>query len=231
MGVDINNDGCGEPVLNHKKPNVGKTVPKFELQTSDEFDAPKLGLQWQWHAVPNPAWYSLSAQKGYIRLYAWPSPTELGNLYFTSNLLLQKLTAPAFSSVTKLSMNSSLPNERAGLTIMGNKYSFICLQKTKTAYRISLYEGEYQNKGYIPKEIYGTDTDKNTAWLKVQVFNNGTCSYSYSLDGNTFNPIDHVSELSKGVWIGAKIGIFCLNPNIMEGNGYADFDYFRISGN
>jgi beta-xylosidase len=231
MGVDINGDGCGEPVLSYKKPDVGKNYPKVELQTTDEFDEPKLGLQWQWQAAPNSAWYSLTAQKGNIRLYAWPSHTESGNLYYTPNLLLQKLTAPGFSAITKLKLNSSLPGERAGLTIMGSKYSFICLQKSEYSHRLILYEGEYQNYGSIPKEIFGIDTEKNIVWFKVQVFENGTCSYSYSLDGNIFEQITHISKLSKGVWIGAKVGIFCQNPNIMKGNGYADFDFFKILEN
>jgi hypothetical protein len=31
-----------------------------------------------------------------------------------------------------------------------------------------------------------------------------------------------------GVWIGAKVGLFCINPNINKRNGFADFDWFRF---
>ena len=51
MGIDENGEGCGLPVLSHKKPNVGKTYPVESPQTSDEFNDSKLGLQWQWQAA------------------------------------------------------------------------------------------------------------------------------------------------------------------------------------
>jgi hypothetical protein len=33
---------------------------------------------------------------------------------------------------------------------------------------------------------------------------------------------------AKRTWIRAKIGIFCLSPNIVKSRGYADFDFFRV---
>jgi hypothetical protein len=38
IGVDKDGDGCGEPVLTYKKPNVGKNYPICTPQESDEFD-------------------------------------------------------------------------------------------------------------------------------------------------------------------------------------------------
>jgi Beta-xylosidase len=38
IGVDKDGDGCGEPVLTYKKPNVGKTYPICTPQESDEFN-------------------------------------------------------------------------------------------------------------------------------------------------------------------------------------------------
>jgi beta-xylosidase len=61
IGKDNNNDGIGEPVMTYKKPNVGKTYPIENPQTSDEFNSDKLGLQWQWWANPQPEFYSLTA--------------------------------------------------------------------------------------------------------------------------------------------------------------------------
>ena len=50
IGVDKDEDGCGEPVTTYKKPNVGKTYPIATPPESDEFNTRHLGLQWQWHA-------------------------------------------------------------------------------------------------------------------------------------------------------------------------------------
>ena len=50
IGIDKDGDGCGEPVLTYKKPNVGQTYPICTPQESDEFDGYTLSPQWQWHA-------------------------------------------------------------------------------------------------------------------------------------------------------------------------------------
>src|SRR5262245_42210778 len=42
----IGNDG--EPVLKHRKPNVGRNWPAITPADSDEFSGNGLGLQWQW---------------------------------------------------------------------------------------------------------------------------------------------------------------------------------------
>jgi hypothetical protein len=31
-----------------------------------------------------------------------------------------------------------------------------------------------------------------------------------------------------GLWIGAKVGIFTINPNLRESDGFAEFDWFRV---
>ena len=46
IGADPNGDGRGEPVIRHRKPDVGREYPVQALQTSDEFDdGDKLALQ------------------------------------------------------------------------------------------------------------------------------------------------------------------------------------------
>ena len=56
IGTDKDGDGCGEPVLTYRKPNVGKTYPVCTPQESDEFDGYTLSPQWQWHANINEKW-------------------------------------------------------------------------------------------------------------------------------------------------------------------------------
>lgn len=43
-------DGCGEPVLRYKKPEVGAAYPIDTPEDSDFFEGDRLGLQWQWNA-------------------------------------------------------------------------------------------------------------------------------------------------------------------------------------
>ena len=64
MGENIDTGLCGQPVMRHKKPNVGKEYPVSTIPTSDDFSSDKLGLQWQWQANPKEEWYSLTENKG-----------------------------------------------------------------------------------------------------------------------------------------------------------------------
>src|ERR1700744_443794 len=76
IGEDKEDSGVGQPVLTYKMPNVGKKYPATGPQTSDEFSSPALGLQWQWQAAPQAAWYSLTAHPGSVRLNAIANPTD-----------------------------------------------------------------------------------------------------------------------------------------------------------
>jgi len=74
IGNDADGDGKGEPVIRHRKPNVGREYPVQAPQTSDEFAQNKLGLQWQWHANPLDDWLSLATRRGWLRLKAVSRP-------------------------------------------------------------------------------------------------------------------------------------------------------------
>jgi beta-xylosidase len=121
MGMDINNDGIGEPVMERQKPNVGKVYPVAIPQTTDEFETDELGLQWQWHANQHEEWYSLTQAPGSIRLFSVRNPTQSGNLWRVPNLLLQKFPAPSFTVYTQIIFKPELIGEKAGLVIMGKE--------------------------------------------------------------------------------------------------------------
>ena len=69
IGIDKDEDGCGEPVLFYKKPDVGKKYSVCTPQESDEFNSQNLSPQWQWNANINEKWMFCNGQNGYIRLY------------------------------------------------------------------------------------------------------------------------------------------------------------------
>src|SRR5690606_7704322 len=166
----------------YKKPDVGrKTHPVVSPQTSDNFNASELGLQWQWQAAPNKEWYSLSQNKGFMRLNAVSNPTDSGSLFYVPNMLLQKFTAPAFTAITKLTFNSNLDGDRAGLTIAGNAFTFLCLEKQDSRNELAIYEGKRENRKFLnPKKLLSLPINTNTVWMKVQVTEEAFYRYSYS---------------------------------------------------
>jgi Beta xylosidase C-terminal Concanavalin A-like domain len=72
------------------------------------------------------------------------------------------------------------------------------------------------------------DTDGKAVTLRVEVQDGGACVFSFAGDGGIFTRVDNVFQARSGEWIGARLGLYCLNPN--EGLcGHADFDFFRFS--
>ncbi len=228
MGVDINNDGIGEPVMEFQKPNVCKEYPITIPQTSDDFDSEEPGLQWQWHANPQDDWFSLTANPGQLRLYSIQNLTQNGNLWFVPNLLLQKFPAPAFAAKTEVTMNADQINEKAGLVVMGEKWAFVALTKTEQGLMLGMYTGTYDRENDATELIEAVPLKSTSCLLKVIVADTAQCQFYYSLNGRKFIPIGQPFTATKGRWVGAKVGLFNVNPNMAESNGYADFDWFRV---
>ena len=227
-GIDITGDGIGEPVKTFKKPDIRKSYPVVIPQTSDEFNDEKIGLQWQWHANPQKKWYSFEADQGKIRLFAVKNLSQNGNLRMVPNLLLQKFPAPAFSVTTEITFNGDKNGDRAGLVIMGKTWAYLVIEKTETENILSVYKGEYTQCEDQTKQIERIELKGNICYLKVEVENTGSYNFFYSFDNNKFSPITSGFKAKEGVWIGAKVGIFCLSTSIPESKGYADFNWFRF---
>lgn len=230
IGVDKDGDGTGEPVDSYKKPDIGKVYPVAVPQTSDDFNSKKLGLQWQWQAAVQQSWYSLNVRKGFIRLNAVSNPIDNGNLTHAGNALLQKFTAPVFTATTKVEFHGNKEGESAGITVMGNYYTYLAIEKNADGNNFVLYEGERDWEWLkIPKAVSSKSVATETVWLRVQVTENAKVKYSYSLDGIKFHPIGDIYGAREGTWIGAKVGIVCISRNKGVSAAYADFDEFRIS--
>lgn len=238
MGQDINGDGIGEPVEEQNKPETAsaalKELPTLVPQTSDEFDTDTLGLQWQWQANPQSEWLSLNVeQPGHLRLYAARNLTQFGNLHFVPNLLLQKFSSPAFSATTKVTFHPADINDKSGLVVMGRQWAYVALYKTLEEVRLGMFTGtyeQYDDATRVLESFPAVASGKNQYdyYLRVTVEEGGVCLFSYSLDGVQFKMLGEEFQAVQGVWVGAKVGLFSLNPNIMPSLGYADFDWFRM---
>ncbi len=230
IGDDSDKDGCGIPYLTHKKPNVGKVESRVVTPaTTDEFNSEKIGLQWQWHGAWKSEWYSLTANKGHMRLYPMAAPSDEGNLHFVANQMLQKLPAPSFMATTKFDVSALEEGERAGLAVMGRNNSCIAVERREGKLKIVLQSAKFVNCGYAPREDKAIDVTSSTLYLRMNVTPELKCYYSYSEDGKTFTSLEeHTYGVGKGVWIGGKFGLFCINPNVMNGKGHVDVDYFRV---
>jgi len=228
MGTDPDGDGTGEPVLTHKKPNVGRTWPAVTPPDSDEFDAAGLGLQWQWHANPQPSWAFPSGPLGFLRLFNVPLPEGHRNLWDVPNLLLQKFPAPEFTATTKLAFTPRTEGEKTGLVVMGADYAYVSVRNTSGGLVVSQTVCKDADKQGVEKESPAVPFKGGTLYLRVRVSAGAVCDFGYSADGKTFAPVGEPFKARQGRWIGAKLGLFAARTGATREYGYADFDWFRF---
>ena len=246
MGVDADGNGIGEPVLTYKKPNVGKVYHIETPQESDEFNDNKLGLQWQWNANPKSNFcFPAGSSYGFIRLYNVPVPENMVNFWTVPNLLTQKFPAPNFSATTKFTFTPRTDDEETGLIITGMDYAYLSVKKTSKGLVVSQTKCIDAEHGKPEQKLQSVSVNSSMLYFKVTITNidpsdnqhhnaenggygNASCSFSYSEDGITYQPIGEPFEAKKGKWVGSKVGIFAIRHGKTYETGYADYDWFRI---
>lgn len=230
IGVDKNNDGCGEPVMEFKKPKTSISSSIVTPIENDNFDSGKLGLQWQWHANPMDWWFFANESASLLYLYSVPVPGDYINLWDIPNLLLQKFPSNDFTATTKLTFKPSdlLNGERAGFVVMGMDYGLLSIEKKDNSLVLSQIEcKQADNKGEeVVKE--SITVNDSTLYLRVKVSPDAKCVFSYSLDGNNFNQLGDSFTSKEGKWIGAKMGYFCSRPISNNDGGRIEIDWFKV---
>lgn len=228
MGENIDSGLCGQPVLEYKKPDVGRDYPITAVATSDDFSAPELGLQWQWQANNKQEWYSLSENPGHLRLYAEKVNTpEEAYMWNLPNVLTQLWQAPSMAVTVKVELPDRTVKSKAALGVVGLKYGYIALRSDGT---VEFVKGWTQNGGKTAKEEIETEKiiSVPAVYLRTEVIakrNALTAKVvcSYSEDGIHFHVMGEFNGM-QGKWVGAKHAIFCAG----EEGAYADFSNFIV---
>ncbi|HSK70865.1 MAG TPA: glycoside hydrolase 43 family protein [Pyrinomonadaceae bacterium] len=228
MGIDKDGDGTGDPVLSHKKPNVGASFPIQTPPDSDEFSDAKLGLQWQWHANPQAEWAFPFPAKSVLRMNSVQLPENYKNLWDLPNLLLQKFPAEKFTVTTKVNLNPRFEGEKFGLLVMGLDYSYLGVTNKNGKLYISQATVKDADKGNQETETAPVELKNKEFYLRVRVAEDAMCGFSFSTDGKNFTPVGNSFKAREGKWIGAKVGLFFTRPGKFNDAGTADIDWFRF---
>ena len=230
IGEDKDGDGCGNPVMEWKKPNVGRTYPVATPAESDEFSTNSLGLQWQWHANPQSWWYFTNKEKDCLSLYSVPVPENYKSLWDIPNLLLQKTPASNFTVTMKLTFkpDARFTGERTGLVVMGLDYALLSMESTSDGFTLSQAECLKAEKGGTEIVNASVQLKDPTVYLRVKVSSDAKCNFSYSTDNKKYTSLGSTFPAKEGKWIGAKIGTFCTRPIQKNDGGRVDIDWFRI---
>lgn len=220
MGVDYDGNGVGEPVPEWRKPTVAGSAPCAAPATDDLFDAPTLGLQWQWQANHEPSWASLTARPGWLRLFGRPMAD--GNLCLTPHLLMQKFPARTFAVETQLQFNPAHPDQAAGLVILGGGESAALLIEGHAGQRALVLR--------INGELHFTaPTPESELCLHVAVDAEANCTFAFSRENEKPTRIAKTFTAKEGGWIGAKVGLVCLSSNPEATGSFADFASFKFA--
>ncbi len=237
MGVDINNDGIGEPVESWTKP--ASHVPgvlKAPVE-NDEFAGRTVGLQWEWHANPQTGWYFTNPTEGKLRIYCRRHNEDWKSLWDTPNLLLQKVTAPDCTYTTKIDFRGAYEGDRAGLVMMGQDYALLGVELRDGKLSIVQADCLQANKGASERVNATVPFAGGSVWLRCRIawkmdeqnIPRMHCRFAYSLNGKKFVEFGEPFVAKEGPWIGAKIGYYATAEIRKNDGGWVDIDWFRVT--
>ena len=217
IGSSLNGQDIGHPVPRHAKPSDAANSHPVIPQTSDEFDAPSLGWQWQWQANHREDWYQLGAQKSRLRLYPQFAPREHPIAW--PSVLLQKFPARSFTVETLLEFAPKQNEEEAGLIVAGESFATLALERKESGNHLVMRINGVQQ--FVHPQA------PDAVKLRVVVEEDGLCVFSVDGDGVSMT-IPQTFTARKGVWIGAKVGLYSQKRRQHEPSGHVDIDYFRF---
>ncbi|WP_306392201.1 glycoside hydrolase 43 family protein [Telluria beijingensis] len=227
IGAPGRTPGIGEPVARHAKPvqGFGAAAPP----TSDEFDAPQLGLQWQWSANPGADWYALDANPGHLRLHTQVVPEADEYVRGAGSILSQKLPATRFLVETQVRLDGAVDGDRAGLIVNALQYTWLGLRRrdgnTELVRTVCGPFGprcKEESTVVLPRA-------PSSIYLRMYMNESAFVHFSYSLDNREFKPAGDPFPVTRGGWVGAQVGLFSIGSRPRPHPSFMDVDYFRLT--
>ncbi len=218
----LGKDGNGKGVEVFAKPNVGHSSAVVTPATSDEFNSPKLSLQWQWNHNPDDEKWSLKTRPGYLSI----SASYAGSLKEARNSLSQRVQGPLSSGMVQLDVSGLKDGDNTGLAVFQFPYAFVGVQQIKNQRQIVMV-----NDG---KTVAVVPHFKQTKiWLQASASTGGggKATFSYSTDGRVFHSIGDTLKMGLGLdWTANRFMLFNFNSIAGNPGGKAYFNWFHFSG-
>lgn len=236
MGKVPSKGYCGEPYETYKMPKAASHVNMNPVE-SDEFNKPKLGLQWQWHANYQQ-WFGMPTSMGVMRIYTYKSNATIWNV---PNLLLQKTPADNFTATAKLQLTAKDQGQMGGIIMMGLDYSALVVKRVGNEFELQQItchmadkKGEEEVK--VLATLKPTSVDKidyqpaihESVYMRM-VVKAGKMQFFFSKDGKKYEQVGDEFTIREGKWIGAKIGMVAKEPGGKANRGWIDVDWFRVT--
>ena len=211
IGEDMDGDGIGQPVDQYKMPSI--------LNASILENKTKEASKYQWNVNPASQW-RMSYGDVY-RQYAIVKPDSIPNLWNFPALYLQKIPAESFEFTSSINFTSLQKGERAGFILFGKSYASIELKNDSKGLQLNYIECIRADKG-TPEQVIPLLTSgvSQKIFFRLSIKANALAQFSYSLDGKKYITIPKQFQAEAGVWVGAKMGYYCISDKPTNDAGF-----------
>lgn len=204
------------------------TTQKRNANFSDNFDAEKLNLAWNFRRVPLKNTYSLKANKGSLRLFTHQNIIKDRG---RANLIGFKQTESDFEYQAKMNFQPKFNNSEAGISLFQKDDNYFTLtvkkEDDKSVIQLKLVEPNTDVQ-ILKKEVISNYNNEMTFKVKSE---NHTYSFYYSLNGEDFILIQkaRANHILSKKYTGAHLGIYA-SSNGTKSKDYADFEWVQYKG-
>jgi beta-xylosidase len=220
-------EAIGRVPENARKPIAGKAILSWPT-SEDEFDATRLGLNWQWNHNPDNKLWTLSERPGFLCL----RPTLALDLWHARNTLTHKGWGPTSCAVVKLDISHVAPGDQVGLGMLGKSLVTLAVERSAEGEAHLILSRGVESEAPVAANATISIGTTDVIHLALQMdftTNMGRCAYS--LDGEKWTAIGEDFPLMwdwrTGTFQGQQYAIFCYNPKLSD--GYAGVDSVRFS--
>jgi beta-xylosidase/GH35 family endo-1,4-beta-xylanase len=205
------------------------------IVASDAFDRKKgdrpLPPVWQWNHNPDPALWSLTKRKGFLRL---TSGRVVSGFEQAKNTLTQRTFGPVCSGFVCVDASGLKDGDFAGLGLLQSKYGQVGVWMENGKKWIKQVNVLSQASGNR-ETVFETDSvplTQDRVYLKAECdFREmkDVARFFYSLDGENWTPAGTELKMQYTMphFTGYRFALF--NYSTQTSGGHADFDFFRIS--
>lgn len=240
IGVNPDENGCGEPCSVCKKPEGTRQTEAEYLQASDDFSGERPGLQWQWLGNCREDFYRM--EKGGLRLNCLNLLKEKEPvLWHCSQVLTQKLVCPYYCAQTCLDYSGLKEGDQAGMVMIGGQYAYLAVRimKGRPVLVSAVSEGEGWDKkekvsilAELENERAGETASPKKLLLRQKLIRQESgpaFTWEYSVDGAVWIQPETSFAPSDDTWVGAKMGLFAVSGQEREKGGYGLFEYMKVT--
>jgi beta-xylosidase len=228
IGKDNDSNGIGEPVSTFRNPSAKIKSKDSPFNVNDNFSSTSLNLNWQWQANPQKNW-AFTTTSNFLRMPAVYTPDSVVNIWKSPNILMQKIPIGNVNTTVKFTFYPNTENERFGFVLLGTDYAGVSIVKQKDSLAIIYSTCAGADKGNLPIETIIEKTAINEIVFRIDIEENGRCTFLYNIGNNPAKLITHAFTAKPGKWVGAKIGMYCNRNRNTNDAGFANVLNFTMN--